>query len=708
MAQVVAQNYFSTLGVNAVHGRTFQPDDLEGPPVVVLGYDFWKRHFGASTDVVGNTLTLSGRTYTIIGVAPPGHSLPSIAQPDRAEDLWILLRPDEPMPFDKSYREAPQQPIGLVGRLAPGRTAQQLKAELSAIKSRADEHQPNVYRNYTPFVANLQQDATRSLRPTLLVLTGAVGIVLLIVCANVAGFLLARAAERRKELAIRTALGAGRWRLVRQSLTESAVLALLGAAGGVLLAKEAIHFFLALNPFEIPAFNDIGINYRVLTFTVVLSLLTAALFGVIPALQATRLDVNAMLKENARGGSTGIRPLRARRLLIVAEVALSLLLLAVAGLMTRSFARLKGEPLGFRTGEIVAIGINLPQKSYPEMHQRMSYFDRLLERIRNLPGVQAASATTVLPVYAGGSDEFAAEGSPSTSPDEMLTAGSVLITPDYFSSVGIPLLEGRPFDGADVESGEPVAIVNQTLARQFFADSDPLGRRIKSGKVSDKSPSRRIVGVVGDNKTNVYGNLGWRAKALMYVPYRQVADINAMAHGMSIVIRPVGDPRSLAGMIRDEFKALDRDLPPPEIQNMEELVARPLRQPRLQTLSAGIFATIALLLAALGLYGVISYSVIQRTHEIGIRMALGAQAGDVLRLVIRQGLALIMAGVVIGLAGTFALTRILKSLLYGVSEHDPLTFVSIALLLTGVALVACYLPARRATKVDPIVSLRCE
>jgi putative ABC transport system permease protein len=707
MGQIVTQNFFATLGIAAVHGRTFLPADLGGPPVAVLGYGFWQRRFGGAADVIGKTLTLNDRTYTVIGVVPPGLSLPSIAQPDRAEDIWVLLKPDEPSPTDKPFGETPEQGIGVVARLKPGVAVEQARAELNEIKRRVDEQFPTVYKNYTTFVANLQRDATRSLRPTLLVLAGAVGFVLLIACTNVAGLLLARVAERRKELAVRTALGAGRFRLVRQLLTESLLLALGGAAGGLLLAHWGLHFFLALNPFEIPAFNAVALNYRVLAFTALLSLFTAALFGVIPAFQAARLNVNELLKESARGGSQSLRQQRARSLLVVMEVALSLVLLTGAGLMIRSFARLLAEPVGFYTDGVITLNINLPAKVYRETAQPIGFYDRLLERIHALPAVQTAAVTTVLPLYSGNSDEFTVEGRPAAAPGDAVSAGSALITANYFSTVGMQLRTGRLFDERDREQTEAVAIINETLARRFFPSTDPLGQRIKQGGVASKSPWRTIVGVVGDTKGVAYGSLGWQTHAMLFVPHRQAAGAG-QARRMWLVIRPAGDPLALTAMIGNAVKVLDQNLPALEWQTIDGLIARQLKQPRLQTLLSGGFALIALLLAASGLYGVISYSVIQRTHEIGIRMALGAQARDVLKLVIGQGVKLVLVGIALGLGAALLLARSLKTLLFSVSATDPLTFAGIALLLGSVALLACWLPARRATRVDPLIALRCE
>jgi len=707
LGQMVTHNYFSLLGVNAICGRIFSAEDVNRLPVVVLGQAFWQRRFGGDPDVIGKTLTLNDRTYEIIGVAPTGRSLPSIAQPDHVEDLWILLTPDEPNPANKPYRDAPDQPIGVIGRLRPGVSVIEAQAELTSIKLRVDEVSPPIWKNYTPFVAGLQSDATRSIRPTLLVLSGAVIFVLLIACTNIAGLLLARIAERRKELALRAALGAGRRALVLQLLTESFLLSAIGTAAGLFLAYVGLRSFLALNPFEIPAFNDVAINTRVLLFTVLLSLLTAALFGVIPAIQAGRLDVNELLKESSRG-SQGLRNQRTRKILVVVEVSLSLVLLTGAGLMVRSLTRLASEARGFRPENLIAAGIVLPNKAYPQKSQQIRFYDQLLEKMRSLPMVQSASATTVLPAYSGGSDELSIEGRTTAATDATPTTGQILVSNQYFSTVGIPIIRGRPFDDRDRENQEPSAIVSETLVRQFFSDMDPLGQRIKIGSASRKSFWRTIVGVAGDTLIDSYGSLERSTKALTYIPFEQAEDDNTFARRGNLILRVNENVPELASLVSTEIRSLDANLPPPDVQTLPALLARSIKQPRLQTLLSTTFALIALLLSAIGLYGVISYSVIQRTNEIGIRVALGAQNRDVLKLVLGQGATLALIGIFIGLIASLSLTRLIKSLLYEVSATDPTTFIVIALLLLSISLLACYLPARRATRVDPMLALRHE
>jgi predicted permease len=707
LGQMVTENYFSTIGVTPVLGRTFEASDANGPPLVVLGYGFWQRHFSASPDVVGMTITLNDRSYSIVGVAPSGVSLPSVAQPDHPEDLWVLLTPDEPNPANKPYRETPDQPIGVLGRLKPGVNVEQARAELTTIKLLVDQMASPLWQNYSPFVSGLQKDATRSIRPTLLLLSGAVLFVLLITCANVAGLMVARMAERRKELVVRAALGAGRRALVQQLLTESLLLSVVGAAIGLLIAIFGLRLFLKLNPFEIPAFNEVAVNSRVLIFTITLSFVTAALFSIIPALQAGRLDINELLKENARGSSHGIRSQRARTFLVGAEIALSLILLTGAGLMARSFARLANEPRGFNPENLVALKVTLPLKAYPERTRQIRFYDRLLERLQSLPSVTAVAETTVIPVYSGGSDELTIEGV-SPRPDVTPSTGNVLVSREYFKTVGIPILSGRMFDERDRENTEPVAIVNETLARQFIPDSDALGKRLRIGSDPKKSQWRTIVGVVGDTLVDSYGKLLRHTTAMTFVPYEQVTDDGQLARLGNVVLRVDANHPQLASMIDKEIKALDSGIPFLELLTADEMLSRTIRQPRLQTLVSTSLAAIALLLATIGLYGVISYSVIQRSHEIGIRRALGAQDSDVFKLVISQGVVVAVAGVAVGVIASLLLTRLIKTLLYGVSATDPVIFISISLLLMGISLLACYLPARRAVRVDPMVALRHE
>jgi putative ABC transport system permease protein len=706
MGQVVTPNFFATLGVAPLHGRTFRAEDLQGPPVVMLGHGCWQRQFGGALDALGQTVTLNDKSYTVIGIAPPGHSLPSIAQPDRAEDVWLLFKPDEPLPHPKSYREEPEGPIGVVARLKPGFTIAQVKEELEGIKTRSDVEHGSEYTRFTTFVANLQQDATRSVRPTLLTIAGAALFVWLIVCANVAGLLLARLAERRKELAIRSALGAGRARVVRQTLTESLLLALLGSVFGVLSAQAMLRGFLALDPFEIPAFNEIAINRRVLLFAVLLACLTAVVFGLVPALQAGRQKINALLNDSSRGSSASQGARRARNTLVVAEVALSLMLLVGAGLMTRSLARLATEPLGYSADQILTLDIHLPAKAYPDIQQRIGFYDRLLERVRALGGVQFAGASTRIPIHSGGSGNvFMIEGQPAANPGDYPIATGAIISEDYLTAVSIPLRTGRAFAASDHAQTDPVALINETLARRYFPNADPLGKRIRRGDAKSDSPWRAIVGVVGDTKGLAYGKLGWRTEAMIYEPLRQ-ASSEAFRYGAHLFVRPAANTSLSAAVLSDAVKAIDPRAPAPELKPLSDHVARELRQPRLQMLLSSSLALMALLLAVLGLYGVISYAVLQRTQEIGIRMALGAQMRDVLRLALGQGMKLTLCGVGLGLVGALVVTRLLQTSLYGVSATDPLTFVGITVLLMGAALIACAIPARRATKVDPLVALR--
>jgi putative ABC transport system permease protein len=546
-------------------------------------------------------------------------------------------------------------------------------------------------------------------RRALLVLLGAVSFVLLIACANVANLLLSQAATRQREMAIRAAVGASRSRLIRQLLVESAPLALLGGGVGLLLSVWIVELLVSANPGNIPRANEIGIDLSVLGFTLSVSLLTGIVFGLAPAWQSSKLDLNESLKEGGRGSSVSFRRFNLRNLLLVAEVALSLVLLIGAGLMINSFARLLRVDPGFDPRGVLAMQVALPQSKYSEIQQRAFFFEQAVERIRRLPGVQSAGMTSALPLGGNPDFGFTIEGRTPGAPGEVPQTRWRSISPDYLRTMGIPLRRGRYFNEQDHEKAVVVAIINETMARRFWPDEDPLGKRIKLGGPQRPYPWMAIVGVVGDVK---HDGLDAPAGPEMYMPYQQTP-FSQMPAGlrfpiMSLVARSGSDPASLVAAARAEIKALDRDQPVSNIRTLDQLLANSISQHRFYLLLLALFAAIALILATVGLYGVISYTVKQRTQEIGVRMAFGARAGDVIRLVIRHGMKLTLIGVLIGLVGASMLTRLIKSLLFDVSATDPLTFIVIASLLTVVALLACLIPARRATKIDPMIALRCE
>jgi putative ABC transport system permease protein len=535
-------------------------------------------------------------------------------------------------------------------------------------------------------------------RPALLVLFGAVGFVLLIACANVANLLLARAATRQKEMAVRIALGANRLRLVRQLLTESVVLALIGGGLGLLLALWGIGPLVSLIPTSIYGAKDIKIDALVFCFTLTISLVTGVVFGLAPALQASKSDLNESLKEGGRGGSAGARRNRVRGLLVVSEIAMSLVLLIGAGLMIKSFVRLEQVNPGFDPRNVLTMRLALPSTQYPDGHSRAAFFQQVVQRLRSLPAAQSVGAVSRLPLTSGNSSRsLTIEGRADDGTGNGPGADFRVISPDYFRSMGVPLSKGRDFTEHDNGNTAQVAIINETMARRYWASEDPVGKRLR---VEEGDPWMEIVGIVADVK---HIGLDSQSRAELYVPYFKDA-----WPFMTIVVRSGSASAAVAGAMRSAVWAVDKDLPVPDIRTMEEQVSNSMARRRFNMVLLGIFGGVALVLAAVGIYGVMSYSVTQRTHEIGIRMALGAKHSDVLRLVVGQGMRLALIGVGIGLAAAFALTRVLASLLFAVGATDPATFVILSVLLTGVALGACLVPARRAMKVDPMVALRYE
>jgi putative ABC transport system permease protein len=533
-----------------------------------------------------------------------------------------------------------------------------------------------------------------------LVLLGAVGFVLLIACANVANLLLARAATRHREIAIRTALGAGRRRIVRQLLTESLVLAALGGAAGLLLAVWGVDLLLALAPRDLLGLNSLGVDYRVLAFTLGVSLLTGIIFGLAPALESSRLNLNEALKEGGRSGSGDGRSNRLRSLFVVAEIALALILLIGSGLMIKSFLKLQEVDPGFNAENLLSVKVLLPETKYKEPYQLTAFFNQALARIRQLPGVKDASAASYLPFTGlAAATGFTIEGVPPPTTGRKPGVDVRVIDPNFFRTMGIPLLKGRTFTEREATEQSNVVIINETMARQYWPGQDPIGKRV-SIEMSDPVVPTEIIGVVGNVK---HEGLDTDVRALAYWPHPQLP-----YSFMNLIVRAESDPSNLVGAIEREVQAIDKDQPITDVRTMDQLLSESVSRMRFSASLLSIFAGLALLLAAVGIYGVISYSVTQRTHEIGVRMALGARGSDVLRMVVGQGMLLALIGVAIGMIASFALTRVISSLLFGVSATDPITFGGIALLLTGVAFLACFIPARKAAKVDPMVALRYE
>ena len=698
----ISSNFFSVLGTKVKAGRDFEPaEEAPGAPrVAILSHGFWQRAFGGEQSVIGSTINLSGRPTTVVGVLPANFSLmmPAEALMRDNVDVWI--------PYAADYAKEDRHSHGLtvIGRMKPGVTLKQAQEEMNAIAGRLYP----VHYTDTGFevkVVSLHGDIVKKIRPALLVLLASVGFVLLIACANVANLLLGRAAAREKEMAVRAAMGAGRVRLLRQLLTESVLLSLLGGAAGLALAVWGVDALLALSPADLPRVDEVTIDLRVLAFTFIVAALTGVLFGLVPALKASRIDLTLSLKEGSRSVAGGGASQRLRSLIVVAEIALSLVLLVGAGLLMRSFVRLTRVDPGFDPHNVLTMKMTIPRTKYKDGNAAAAFYQQLLERIKALPGVESAAGISQLPLsgdYWGGTLTF--EGVTANAERGNLASFEVdqrAITPEYFTTMRTPLLEGRFFTSQDVRSKPNVAIVDETLARRLWPDSTPVGRRFTFGRFPDKPADWvEIVGVVRHIR---HHKLDADVREEIYYPHARVSFSQ-----MTLAIRTAGEPLSMVGAVRDTVHSVDQDQPVYRIRTMDELVSSALAPARFTMLLLLIFAGVAAALAAVGIYGVMSHAVTIRTHEIGVRMALGAQVSDVMRMVVGEGVRLVALGIGAGLTGAFFLTRLMTSLLFDVSATDSATFVTIPLLLAAVALGACFVPARRAAKVDPMVALRYE
>ena len=684
--------YFKTYGIKPVLGRTFLPEeDAPGKNrVVVLSYPFWQRLFGGTADVIGRPVQLNGEPYTIVGVAPRGFGLASKV------DAWVPMAFD---PEETANNNRGSHYINVVARLRPGVTVAQAEAEMKVLADQLARQYPDSNKGWSILLMRLHDYAVRDLRAILYTLLGAVGCVLLIACANIANLLLARATARHREISIRSALGASRARLTRQLLTESVLLAVCGGLAGVVLARWGLDALLAFAPETVTRAGQIRLDPGVLIFSLVLSIATGLLFGIAPALLAARTDVSEALKQGSRGSTDGGARGRMRGALVVLEVVFALMLLGGAGLLGRSFMRLANVDPGFRPEGATLMRLSLPEKKYPEPAQQNAFAAALLERIHALPGVLSVGITHAMPLVGDYVLSFTIEGRPPIAPSDRPSANYYAVTPDYFPAMGIRLLRGRLFTERDNASAPRVAIINDTFARQFFPNEDPIGKRIDINNGPDGS-WREIVGIVGDIKQ--YG-VDKTTSAQSYEPFAQ----NPFS-SMNVVIRSSGSAAALLGALRPAVYAVDKDQPVRTIRPLEEIVAESIARQRFAMLLLGVFSGVALIIAAVGIYGVMAYTVVQRTGEFGIRMALGAQRGDVLRLVLKQGGKLIGLGLGVGLVATLAASRALGSILYNTSAQDPLTLLLITILLAAVALLACFLPARRATRVNPITALRTE
>lgn len=685
---------FQVLGVSPALGRTFNPDeDQPGRDrVVVLSNQLWQRRFGGEPGVVGQQVTIDGESHTIIGVMPPDFQFAPFWATNA--ELW------SPLNLAPRANDRGGQSLRLFARLKSNVTRSSAQADVTTIFRRLEQEHPQANKGLTLAVEPLHEKVVGKTRPALMILFGAVCFVLLIACANVANLMMSRATSRQKEIAVRTALGASSARIARQLLIESVLIALAGGALGLVLSIAGIRVLLSFGPSSLPRLQTIGLDLPVLAFTLGLSVATGLLFGLAPILQTRKWNWNKSLKESTRGSSAGRSRVNARRLLVISEVALALMLLIGGGLMVRSFGRLRAVDAGFTPDRLLTMTVSLAGSEHSTPPKRVAFFTELLQRIDSLPGVQSASAINHLPLSGDmWTLSFTIEGRPAPGPGEKQGAVYRIIRPDYFRTMGATLLKGRDFTAYDNDGSPPVVIINEQFAERHWPNEDPIGKRIVVGD-DDPNP-REIVGVVKALKQNQ-----WTAepKLEMYLPHLQ----SPAPRALTLVVRSTGDPLALVAGIENQVWSIDKNLPVSDIATMEEVVAQSIEQQRFNMFLLGLFAGVALILAMVGIYGVMSESVASRTHEIGIRMALGAQAADVLRMVVRQGMALAAIGIGIGLFGAFWLTQFISTLLFEISPTDRITFLLIPLIVALIVLCACLIPARRATKVDPLEALRYE
>ena len=691
----VSANLFPLLGVEPQIGRVFTAaEDQPGAQrVVLLSYALWQRRFGGDPGVVGQALTLNGNSHTVIGVMPARFEFPS-----KDDQVWV------PVAFtaeDAANRN--RHYLFVTARLKPGVSLQQAQSEMTTIAARLQQQYPESNAELGAVVDSLHEHVVGDIKPALLILLGAVGLVLLIACANVANLLLARAAVRQKEIAVRVALGARRMRLIRQFLTESILLSFLGGLVGLAISYGGLIVLKSFIPENISQAREIAIDLKVLGFTLFVSLATGIIFGLAPAIQAIRFNQIETLKEGGRDAATGGSGKRLRSLLVTAEVAISLVLLIGAGLLINSFLRLRSVDPGFRADNLLTMRIVLPEPKYTQFARREAFYTDVVQRVQALAGVRSAAVTTNLPLYRqGNSISIRIEGRPDPPPNQELVVVTRIISPGYFDTMSIPLLSGRKFTDQDnLDAHNAAVVISETMARRFWPNEDPVGKRISAGRARSDSDWIQVIGVVKDVRQF---ELTAEPRPQMYLSYRQAGFFAPR----DLVVKTDVDPTSMAATVRNAVWEIDKDQPVSNIQTMEQILADSIARQRFSMLLLAIFAGVALVLAGVGIYGVMSYSVAQRTHEIGIRMALGAQTAAVLKLAVGYGMKLVIAGIVIGLIAAFALTRVMATLLFGVTATDPTTFTVISLLLILVAAIASYIPARRATKVDPIIALRYE
>jgi putative ABC transport system permease protein len=689
---LVTGNFFDAVGARPIMGRGFYEEENQPgkDAVAVITHSLWQRRFGGDPNIINKTLSLNSITRTIVGVMPEHFNFP------KGSEVYapIALTPE-------LMKSRGSHSFYVIGRLKPGVSIGSAQSDINTIASRLEKQYPETNTGWGANVYPIVKDTVRMYDTALWVMMGAVGFVLLIACANVANLMLARASGRQKEIALRSALGASRWRIIQQLLTESVIVALVGGVLGVLIAFWGIDLLRAGNPGDAAKFaagwHNLGINPAVLGFTLALSLVSGIVFGLAPAWQVSKPDVNNALKEGGRQGSGSHR---LRSSLVVFEMALSLVLLVGAGLLLRSFLTLLKTDPGFNAENVLTMNIGLPNAKYKEEPQRSAFYSDLVSRVKAVPGVQSAAVVNYLPLGgSNSSDDFLVEGVPEPAPGQEFGGRYRVCTPDYFQTMGITLLKGRGFIEQDKAGAPPVVIVNETLARTHWQDEDAVGKRIRFYGPIERAPWMQIVGVVQDVKHE----LNIPITPEFYLPHAQDA-----WSAMVLVAKTTSEPAAMSSVIRQQVWAIDKDQPVFDVRTMNEVKSISVALYSFSSTTLGIFAVIALLLAAVGIYGVMAFAVAQRTHEIGVRMALGARTFDVLKLVVLQGMKLALIGVVIGLAGAWALTGFMKTLLFGVEATDLFTFSVVAMCLLIAALLACYIPARRATKVDPLVALRYE
>jgi putative ABC transport system permease protein len=689
LTNIASWNFFDALGMRPMLGRPFVPDDerVEFPQVAILGHGIWVRHFGSDPAIVGRKISLDGRPVTVVGVLPGDVPLLSEAE------VWT------PAPMlNTGMRNRQSHFLVVLARLRSGVSMGQAQSDLDAIAYRLAATYPETDKSWSLRMQALREVTLGSVRPALLVLLCAVGLLLLVACSNVANLLLARAESRRREIAVRGALGASRWRLVQQMLTESMLLSFGGGALAVLAAVWGVHGLRLLAPADLPRLDQVAVDGPVLAFTVALSVLTGLVFGLAPALQISRVSIEETFREAGRATARMTRH-RAANALVIGEIAMSLCLLVGGGLLLRSFWKLEHTDPGFRADHVITAKISLRTAVYGDTSKRVAFFQQLEEKVKSLPGVQAAGAISELPLNGEYGDSFfTVDGRAYPPPPNQYDDADLRqVTPGYLAAMRIPLLSGRWFDDRDTSNEAAVIAVNQAFARRFFPGQNPMGSYLRVG---GRESAREIVGVIG---TIQHYSMGEEPRPEMYIPLAQ-----SKQNRMSLVVRAAADPRHLATALQDVVSSIDKDLPLSAVRSMDDVVSASIAEPRFSAQLLGLFAALALVLAAVGLYGLIAYTVTQQTREIGIRMALGAATCDISRMVLGRGLRLTLLGLAIGLGATLALTRLLQGLLFGVTATDPITLAGVCVVLIGVAMVACWLPARRAMRVDPMVALRHE